>query len=429
MKKEKNENIEEKLYKLAYIDKVTNIENNNFFLEKGTELLKQQFEGHLLLIDVGKFKIFNKKYGRIIGDSLLKNIGKKLKEILGEKRIITRLANDVFAVILEEKEQKELTPIIDKLLKELSNIEMKKNKYKILISIGISKIEKEDKDIFEILDKAIIARDEAKKNFNKKYHIFNQELENQIIKEHDIELIMEEGIQNQEFKVFYQPKVNAKNEKVEEAEALVRWERENKLIPPNEFIPVFEKNKFIIQLDKYIYEQVCKDMKEWKEKYNKKIKISVNISKQHIVQDGFIEEYYKITKKYNVNPNEIELEITETTELDERFGISKILEKLKEKGFKISIDDFGTGYSSLSMLQQIPVDVIKIDKSFVDQTKMLEIMILIAKKMGLKTVAEGVETNEQVQILKNLEVDLLQGYYFSKPLEKTEFEKYCRIKT
>ena len=424
MKKEKNENIEEKLYKLAYIDKVTNIENNNYFLEKGTELLKQQFEGHLLIIDVGKFKIFNKKYGRVVGDNLLKNMGKKLKEILGEKRIITRLANDIFAVILEEKEQKELTKIIEKLLKELSNIEMEKNKYKILISIGVSKIEKEDKDIFEILDKAIIARDEAKKNFNKKYHIFNQELENQIIKEHDIELIMEEGIQNQEFKVFYQPKVNAKNEKVEEAEALVRWERENKLIPPNEFIPVFEKNKFIIQLDKYIYEQVCKDMKEWKEKYNKKIKISVNISKQHIVQDGFIEEYYKITKKYNVNPNEIELEITETTELDERFGISKILEKLKEKGFKISIDDFGTGYSSLSMLQQIPVDVIKIDKSFVDQIKMLEIMILIAKKMDLKTVAEGVETNEQVQILKKLEVDLLQGFYYSKPLEKTEFEKY-----
>ena len=419
-----NENIEEKLYKLAYIDKVTNIENNNYFLEKGTELLKQQFEGHLLIIDVGKFKIFNKKYGRVVGDNLLKNMGKKLKEILGEKRIITRLANDIFAVILEEKEQKELTKIIEKLLKELSNIEMEKNKYKILISIGVSKIEKEDKDIFEILDKAIIARDEAKKNFNKKYHIFNQELENQIIKEHDIELIIEEGIQNQEFKVFYQPKVNTKNEKVEEAEALVRWERENKLIPPNEFIPVFEKNKFIIQLDKYIYEQVCKDMKEWKEKYNKKIKISVNISKQHIVQDGFIEEYCKITKKYNINPNEIELEITETTELDEQFGISKILENLKEKGFKISIDDFGTGYSSLSMLQQIPVDVIKIDKLFVDQTKMLEIMILIAKKMGLKTVAEGVETNEQVQILKKLEVDLLQGFYYSKPLEKTEFEKY-----
>ena len=415
---------ENNLYQLAYIDKLTKIENSNYFIEKASKLLKQQYEGYLLIIDIGKFKIFNKKYGRIQGDKLLISIGQKLKQILGEKRIVTRLANDAFAVILEYKKEEKLIQIVEIIIDKLSKIKIDKELYKILIAIGISKITKKDNDIFDVLDKAIIARDEAKKNFNKKFYIFNQKLENQMMKEHDIELIMEEGIQNQEFKVFYQPKVNAKNEKVEEAEALVRWERENKLIPPNEFIPVFEKNKFIIQLDKYIYEQVCKDMKEWKEKYNKKIKISVNISKQHIVQDGFIEEYYKITKKYNINPNEIELEITETTELDERFGISKILEKLKEKGFKISIDDFGTGYSSLSMLQQIPVDVIKIDKSFVDQTKMLEIMILIAKKMDLETVAEGVETNEQVQILKKLEVDLLQGFYYSKPLEKTEFEKY-----
>ena len=415
---------ENNLYQLAYIDKLTKIENSNYFIEKASKLLKQQYEGYLLIIDIGKFKMFNKKYGRIQGDKLLISIGQKLKQILGEKRIVTRLANDAFAVILEYKKEEKLIQIVEIIIDKLSKIKIDKELYKILIAIGISKITKKDNDIFDVLDKAIIARDEAKKNFNKKFYIFNQKLENQMIKEHEIELIMEEGIQNQEFKVFYQPKVNAKNEKVEEAEALVRWERENKLIPPNEFIPVFEKNKFIIQLDKYIYEQVCKDMKEWKEKYNKKIKISVNISKQHIVQDGFIEEYYKITKKYNINPNEIELEITETTELDERFGISKILEKLKEKGFKISIDDFGTGYSSLSMLQQIPVDVIKIDKSFVDQTKMLEIMILIAKKMDLETVAEGVETNEQVQILKKLEVDLLQGFYYSKPLEKTEFEKY-----
>lgn len=415
---------ENNLYQLAYIDKLTKIENSNYFIEKASKLLKQQYEGYLLIIDIGKFKMFNKKYGRIQGDKLLISIGQKLKQILGEKRIVTRLANDAFAVILEYKKEEKLIQIVEIIIDKLSKIKIDKELYKILIAIGISKITKKDNDIFDVLDKAIIARDEAKKNFNKKFYIFNQKLENQMIKEHEIELIMEEGLQNQEFKVYYQPKVNTKNEKVEEAEALVRWERENKLIPPNEFIPVFEKNKFIIQLDKYIYEQVCKDMKEWKEKYNKKIKISVNISKQHIVQDGFIEEYYKITKKYNVNPNEIELEITETTELDERFGISKILEKLKEKGFKISIDDFGTGYSSLSMLQQIPVDVIKIDKSFVDQIKMLEIMILIAKKMDLKTVAEGVETNEQVQILKKLEVDLLQGFYYSKPLEKTEFEKY-----
>ena len=425
MNREKNIN-ERNLYELAYIDKVTNIENSNYFIKKGKEKIKENFEGYLLLIDIGKFKMFNKKYGRIKGDKLLEKIAQKLKEILGTKRIVTRLANDAFAVILEE--QKNLIEIVENVINKLSNVKIEKEEYKIIIIIGISKIKKEDKDIFEILDKAIIARDEAKRNFNKKYCIFNQELENQIIKEHDIELIMEEGIQKQEFKVFYQPKINAKNNKCEEAEALVRWKRKEEIISPNEFIPVFERNKFIIQLDKYIFEQVCKDMKEWEEKYNGKIKISVNISKQHLVQDGFVEEYYNIAKKYDVDLNEIELEITETTdfdiEIDKRLGITQILENLKEKGFKIAIDDFGTGYSSLSMLQQIPVDVIKIDKSFINQTKMLEIIMLIAQKLDFKTVAEGVETEEQVKKLKELGIDLLQGYYYSKPLEKVDFEKY-----
>ena len=419
---------ENNLYQLAYIDKLTKIENSNYFIEKASKLLKQQYEGYLLIIDIGKFKMFNKKYGRIQGDKLLISIGQKLKQILGEKRIVTRLANDAFAVILEYKKEEKLIQIVEIIIDKLSKIKIDKELYKILIAIGISKITKKDNDIFDVLDKAIIARDEAKNNFNKKFYIFNEKLENQMIKEHEIELIMEEGLQNQEFKVYYQPKVNTKNEKVEEAEALVRWKRKGKVIPPNEFIPVFEKNKFIIQLDRYIFEQVCKDMKEWEEKYNSKIKVSVNISKQHLVQDKFIEDYYNITQKYKINPNEIEMEITETTdfdiEIDQRLGVTKILEKLKEKGFKIAIDDFGTGYSSLSMLQQIPVDVIKIDKSFVNQTKMLEIIMLIAKKLNFKTVVEGVETDSQAQYLKGLGVDLLQGFYYSKPLEKAEFEKY-----
>lgn len=284
------------------------------------------------------------------------------------------------------------------------------------------------KEIFEILDKALMAHNMAKGNYNQNYYIFGEELEKQIIKEHDIEVNMQEGIENKEFKVFYQPKINTKTGKVEEAEALVRWEKNGNLISPGDFIPIFEKNKFIIQLDKYIYEKVCKDLKEWKEKYDKKIKISVNISRQHLVQEEFVEEYYKIAKKYDINPEEIELEITETTEIDieidKQLGITEILKKIKEKGFKISIDDFGTGYSSLNMLQDMPVDVIKIDKSFINQEKMLEIIMMMAKKLNLKTVAEGVETEKQVEILKDLGVNLLQGYYFSKPLKKIEFEKY-----
>ena len=216
---------ENNLYQLAYIDKLTKIENSNYFIEKASKLLKQQYEGYLLIIDIGKFKMFNKKYGRIQGDKLLISIGQKLKQILGEKRIVTRLANDAFAVILEYKKEEKLIQIVEIIIDKLSKIKIDKELYKILIAIGISKITKKDNDIFDVLDKAIIARDEAKKNFNKKYYIFNQELENQIIKEHDIELIMEEGIQKQEFRVFYQPKINARNDKCEEAEALIRWKR------------------------------------------------------------------------------------------------------------------------------------------------------------------------------------------------------------
>ena len=294
----------------------------------------------------------------------------------------------------------------------------------MLLSIGIYKIKDEDNDIFEILDKALIAHNMSKGNYNKRYFVYDDKMEEKMIKEHDIEMIMEEGIEKQEFKVFYQPKINTKTGKVDGAEALVRWEREDKLIPPNEFIPIFEKNKFIIKLDKYIFEKVCEDIKDWKDRFNRKIKVSVNISKEHLLQEEFIEEYLKIASKKNVEPEEIELEITESAMVDEDFDMFNIFKKIKETGFKISIDDSGTGYSSLSMLQNMPIDVIKIDKSFINQAQILEVIMKLAKNMNLETVAEGVETSEQVQRLKGLEVDLLQGYYYSRPLEKLEFEKY-----
>ena len=294
----------------------------------------------------------------------------------------------------------------------------------MLLSIGIYKIKDEDNDIFEILDKALIAHNMSKGNYNKRYFVYDDKMEEKMIKEHDIEMIMEEGIEKQEFKVFYQPKINTKTGKVDGAEALVRWQREDKLIPPNEFIPIFEKNKFIIKLDKYIFEKVCEDIKDWKDTFYKEIKVSVNISKEHLLQEEFIEEYLKIAGKKNIKPEEIELEITESAMVDEDFDMFNIFQKIKETGFEISIDDFGTGYSSLSMLQNMPIDVIKIDKSFINQAQILEVIMKLAKNMNLETVAEGVETSEQVQRLKELDVDLLQGYYYSRPLEKSEFEKY-----
>lgn len=200
------------------------------------------------------------------------------------------------------------------------------------------------------------------------------------------------------------------------------------------FIPVFEKNNFIIKLDEYVFEKVCKDIQELKNQIKKKPIISVNVSKETLTEKNFLEKYSRILNKYKINGNEIELEITEGVAINKELDIKDILKKIKSKGFKISIDDFGTGYSSLNMLQIMPIDIIKIDKSFIDKINkfnnnqnLIEVIMMIAKKMNLKTVAEGVEFKEQVEYLKSVKCDLIQGYYYSKPIKLEEFIEYINM--
>jgi len=236
--------------------------------------------------------------------------------------------------------------------------------------------------------------------------------------------------QNQEFKIVYQPKIFTKTEKLAGAEALVRWYKNGKLVSPSYFIPLFEENKFIIKLDLYIFEQVCKDMADWKEKYNFTTTVSINVSKEHFVDENFIKKYVDITNKYNVDRGKIDLEITESATIDENIDILKILKNIKSKGFLISIDDFGTGYSSLSMIQSMPFDILKIDKVFVDQADLnsnqniINYIMLIAEHLGVETIVEGVENKEQVDFIRKINCDIIQGYYYSKPISKEDFEKY-----
>lgn len=416
-----------KLYELAYVDKLTGLGNYNYFIEISKELLKNN-DGryHLIILDIDKFKTFNKQYGRETGDKLLQQIGKKLKQLVGIDQLITRFSNDIFAILLKENRlsTKEFHKLLEKINDELSNADIDGIKYKVLISIGVYNIKKNENDIFHVLDKALMAHESAKGNYNHKYEIFNEHLEEKILKEHYFETKMNEGLEKGEFKVFYQPKANSQTGKMQQAEALVRWELDGKLIPPNEFIPLFERNKFIIKLDTYIFEQVCSDVAEWKSKYNKLLKVSINISKEHLLEKNFVKEYCNIARKYNLMPEDFELEITESATIDDNVDLVALLNEIKKAGFSIAIDDFGTGYSSLSILQNMPIDVIKIDKSFVNQPRMLEIMMIIASKLELKTVIEGVETKEQVIELQNLGIDFLQGYYYSRPVRKVDFKKF-----
>lgn len=240
---------------------------------------------------------------------------------------------------------------------------------------------------------------------------------------------MEKALNNNEFIVYYQPKIPLKDNINIEAEALIRWSDDGKIIKPNTFIPVFEKNGFIKKIDIYVYEEVCKLLKELKKYYKKLPIISINVSKENFYVENFISEYVRIANKYEINTNNIELEITESVALDETIDISYVIGKIKEKGFRISIDDFGTGYSSFNMLLDMKIDTIKIDKKFIDcikkeENNLVNYIIYMAKDLNLKTVAEGVENKMQIDYLKDIGCDIVQGYYYSKPLPKDELKKY-----
>lgn len=425
-----NQQKSRKLYKVAYMDPITLLGNEFYFKEKGSIYLQDSPKSkYIISLDINKFKALNKIYGYEYCNNILKVLGEKLSNILPNDNITCRMSSDIFASIFEYEHN--IKNLLNKLLHELSSINVNNTNIHINLSIGVYKTDLKDTDINKILDKAYLARAKIKGLYHINYYIFDEILENQLLEEQQIEFCMEEALKNKEFKIIYQPKTSTNSEKVIGAEALVRWyKKDGSIIPPNKFIPLFEKNKFIIKLDLYIFEQVCRDITTWKEKYNFTPIISINVSKEHFIYENFIIQYTKICNKYDIDKSLIDLEITESATIDEKIDIFKILNNIRNAGFMISIDDFGTGYSSLSMLQDIPIDVIKIDKIFIDKANLqsdnnvINYIMFIAKHLGVKTIVEGVETKEQVDFIRKLQCDVIQGFYYSKPLSKEDFENY-----
>ena len=372
----------------------------------------------------------NNIYGYEFCNNILKSLASRLIKVLPKDNITCRISNDVFATIFEY--DGDIQILLDNVSSKASILKVGDTTIHINLSIGAYKINENDKDINKILNKSYMARSKIKGLYNENYYIFDELLENQLTEEQKIEACMEDALENSEFKVIYQPKIFVETEKLRGAEALVRWRKDGEMISPSKFIPIFEKNKFIIKLDLYIFEQVCKDMASWKEKYDFEPNISINVSKEHFINENFIDEYAKISDKYNIKRSQIDLEITESATIDENIDTLKILNNIKEKGYTISIDDFGTGYSSLSMLQNMPIDIIKIDKVFVDKADLnsnrniINYIMLLAKRLGVKTIVEGVETREQVEFMRKLKCDIIQGYYYSKPISKEDFEDYFK---
>ena len=250
-----------------------------------------------------------------------------------------------------------------------------------------------------------------------------------------LEKDFEEGLKNKEFKIYIQPKIDIKTERIAGAEALIRREKQGKLIMPKEFVPLYEKTSLITKLDMFVFENVCKKIKEWKDKDYKLFPISVNESRKILYNKNHVNELVSIAEKYEVTPNLIELELTETAAVSNIEYAKKAAEEVKKIGFIVSMDDFGVGYSSFYMLKNIHIEILKIDKSFSDEIIkdkrgriILESIIDMAKKLEIKTVAEGIETKEQVEYLRKIGCDMVQGYYYAKPMPVEEFERKYMIK-
>lgn len=429
-----NNKKQKQLFEYAYIDPITKKGNIYYFRKKGQEMLdkeKSKENQYLLVLDINKFKMINKAYGYKTGDTILNGIGEELEKTLGKQSLICRYSNDYFAVLFEYAE--DIRKIVNTLVKNIENLKIDSNVYNLSVNMGIYKLTDADTNISVAMDKAIIAHSASKGDVFDKFHIYDEKMEKELEKESKIEQEMYQALMNNEFKVYYQPKVYVQDEKLYGAEALVRWEHNGKMVPPSEFVPLFEKNKFILKLDAYVFEQVCSDMKKWKEKYGKEPVISVNVSREHFLDEHFLEKYMLIATKNGINTNKIDLEITESATVEAGIDIIEIMNKMKKLEFLISIDDFGTGYSSLSTLQDMPADILKIDKSFVDrigknEKNMIDYILTMAKELKLTTIAEGVETKEQRDYLLEKECDIIQGYYYAKPMSEAEFEEYMEGK-
>ena len=360
--------------------------------------------------DVRKFKIVNDLYGEKFGDEILDFIMTQLKQICTKEQFFINLRSDVFMIVTEYDEEKELVELINKIDEKISYF---KN-IKLQMSYGVYTVEDKNMELRQMEDRAAMARKAAKNNILTNTLFYREQFKELLYNRKFIEENMQSAITERQFIMYLQPKYSIAKNEIIGAEALVRWRHpERGMIYPDQFIPIIEENGFIKKVDYYIWAEACRFIKKCENVGIMSCPISVNVSRIHLRDNECVEVLSNMIKNNNIPKALLELEITETAD-DQQISM-KVLQ-LKEEGFTLLMDDFGSGYSSLNILLETPFDVIKLDKKF------MENMILsMANKLELGLLAEGVETKEQIELLQSIGCDQVQGYYYSKPMPEEEF--------
>jgi diguanylate cyclase (GGDEF)-like protein/PAS domain S-box-containing protein len=437
----KRKSYEEYIEKMAYYDTLTLLPNRNQLSKRIKEHsgnIGDQFT--VLFLDVDQFKSINDNLGHDIGDVILKEVATRLKKCLREEDFISRQSGDEFVIILKQNTDYEMvTTIANSIIEEVRlPIEIENKYIAVTTSIGISsetlQYEKIDQNHFmkSLIKNADTAMYHAKKNGGNQYCLSTPEQSMEMDRNFHIEMELHQALSRNEFYIVYQPLVHLKINQMVGVESLLRWNnKELGNVSPAEFIPILEKTGEIIPIGKWILWTVCTQMKIWQQNGIFLQRISVNVSPIQFKEKHFVQDLKQILNETELDASYLEIEITEGTIL-EIDNVSKTLNDLQKLGVKVSIDDFGTGYSSLSYLKQLPIDTLKIDKTFIDDLDMdgeiiVNTIIHMGRNLRFRVIAEGIENNQQLHYLKQQNCDEGQGYYFSKPVLHGEIPKLYQL--
>ena len=407
--------------------------HNRFYLDQHMKSIDSEVPFHLMFIDLDNFKAINDSYGHEIGDEVLKEVASILTKLVGKDDLLVRYSGDEFIIISFGKSQQDIESFGEEALLRLSECCLT-GQYNFIpsASIGISSYPSDGRDLDELKRHADLAMYESKKKRNT-ITFFKDELKAAYLYTTQIEQELKHAVTQDELYMVYQPQIT-RDGMLQGVEALVRWENKKLgFIPPDKFISIAESCGEMPSIGEFIISRSFQDMLEVKADTGVNIKLSINVSVKQFQHENFYCELIKLVEQHSFKNIELLLEVTESLFIDDVIGIRSLMKKIKEKGIRISLDDFGTGYSSLSLLSELPIDELKIDKSFIDKMltdtntyAMVEGIISIAKRLNITTVAEGVETDEQREALHKLKCDHYQGYLFSKPLTAPDLKDYIR---
>jgi len=424
---------EEQIRHYVYYDTLTELPNRKMMLENLNILLEEKDKSFaILFLDLDGFKYINDNFGHQVGDKVLKNVADTLKNTVGRQDTISRIGGDEFIIILRNVTSNlYIEKIAGKIQKELKKpFFYDEESLSVGASIGISIAHDHGEDSDTLIRKADLAMYEVKRNGGYDYAIYSAKMEERVIDKLEIKMKLNKAIENNEFVTYYQPILDLKSMKVLNSEALIRWKQGDRVITPIEFITIAKSVGEIISIDNWVLENACIQCKKWNEICLEEISISVNTSYSQLKQPDFVSLVQNILDAHSLPPKYLSLEITEDEAMEDLESIINILTQFKNMGIKISLDDFGTGYSSLSYVNKLPIDKIKIDKSLImnlekdsKNTTIIKSIITMGHSLNIKIVAEGIETEKQLRILKELECDFIQGYLIGKPMKAVDFEK------